>query len=76
MSAEDTKSYIDENGEVRELDDAWFAKAVRGRPNLPSELRKQRVSILLDTDVITHFKNEGHDWQARINDALKKVAGL
>ena len=76
MSAEDTKSYIDEDGEVRELDDAWFAKAIRGRPNLPSELRKQRVSILLDTDVITHFKSEGRGWQTRINAALRKAAGL
>ena len=76
MSAEDTKSYIDEDGEVRELDDAWFAKAIRGRPNLPSELCKQRVSILLDTDVIAHFKSEGRGWQTRINAALRKVAGL
>jgi len=76
MSADDTTSYIDEDGEVRELDDAWFAKAIRGRPNLPSELRKQRVSILLDTDVITHFKSEGRGWQIRINAALRKAAGL
>jgi len=76
MSSENTKPYIGEDGEVRELDDAFFAKAVRGRPKLPSELRKQRISILLDPDVITHFKNEGRGWQTRINAALRKVAGL
>ena len=70
------KSYIDDDGEALELDGAWFAKASRGRPKLPSELRKQRISILLDPDVITHFKNEERGWQTRINTALRKVAGL
>ena len=36
------KSYIDDYGEALELDEAWFAKASRGRPKLSSELRKQR----------------------------------
>ena len=70
------KSYIDGDGEALQLDDAWFAKAVRGRPQLPSELRKQRISILLDPDVLSHFKNEGRGWQTRINAVLRKVAGL
>ena len=70
------KSYIDNDGEALELDEAWFAKASRGRPKLPSELRKQRISILLDPDVITHFKSEGRGWQTRINATLTKVAGL
>ena len=70
------KSHIDDDGEVLELDKPWFAKASRGRPKLPIELRKQRISILLDPDVITHFKSEGRGWQTRINAALRKVAGL
>ena len=70
------KSYTDDDCEALELDEAWFAKASRGRPKLPSELRKQRISILLDPDVITHFKNEERGWQTRINTALRKVAGL
>ena len=70
------KSYIDDDGEAGELDEAWFAKASRGRPKLPSELRKQRISTLLDPDVITHFKSEGRGWQTRINATLTKVAGL
>ena len=49
------KSYIDDDGEAGELDEAWFAKASRGRPKLPSELRKQRISTLLDPDFITHL---------------------
>jgi len=70
------KTYTDNHGEALELDEAWFANAVRGRPKLPSELRKQRISILLDPDVISHFKGGGRGWQTRINAALRKVAGL
>lgn len=68
--------YIGDDGEVRELDDAFFARAVRGRPKLPSEIRKKQVSILLDPDVIAHFKKQGRGWQTRVNAALRKVAGL
>ena len=70
------KSHIDEGGEALELDEAWFIKAVRGRPKLPSELRKQRISIFLDLDVISHFKREWRGLQTRINTALRKAAGL
>lgn len=77
MNRNDTeKSYIDDNGEALELDDVWFAKAIRGRPKLPSDVRKKPVSILLDPDVINYFKKDGRGWQACINTALKKVAGL
>ena len=69
-------SYIDDDREELELDEVWFWKASLGRPKLPSELRKQRISILLDPDVITHFKSEGRGWQTRINVALRKFAGL
>ena len=70
------KSYIDDYGEALELDGAWLSKASPGRPKLPCELRKQRISILLDPDVITHFKSEGRDWQTRTHAALRKVTGL
>ena len=72
--------YIGDDGEVRELDDAFFTNAHlgagRGRPKLPSEIRKKQVSILLDPDVIAHFKKQGRGWQTRVNAALRKVAGL
>ena len=77
ISRKDTeKSYIDDNGEALELDDAWLAKAARERPKLPEEKRKKQISILLDPDVIAHFKKDGSGWQTRINAALRKVAGL
>ena len=37
---------------------------------------KETVSLRLDRDVIAHFQDDGPGWQDRINDALRKVAGL
>lgn len=67
----DTKAYINEEGEVRELDDFYFKNASRGRPPLPPELKKQQVTILLDPDIISHFKKEGKGWQTRLNNTLR-----
>jgi uncharacterized protein (DUF4415 family) len=37
---------------------------------------KETVSIRLDRDVLEHFQDDGPGWQDRINEALRKVAGL
>jgi uncharacterized protein (DUF4415 family) len=37
---------------------------------------KELVSLRLDRDVLEHFQDEGPGWQERINEALRKVAGL
>jgi uncharacterized protein (DUF4415 family) len=37
---------------------------------------KESVSIRLDSDVIAHFQEDGPGWQERINDALRRAAGL
>lgn len=59
-------------------EEAEFAEFIRkgGRPRLPDEARKRRVTIMLDPDVIAHFKAEGRGWQTRVNAALRKAAGL
>ncbi len=49
-------------------------KNIAGRPKL--ERPKQPVSIRLDQDVIEHFKSGGEGWQSRMNEALRKAAGL
>lgn len=45
-----------------------------GRPK--SENPKLAVSIRLDRDVVEAFKADGEGWQSRINEALRKAAGL
>lgn len=46
----------------------------RGPQKAPT---KVRVTIRLDRDVITHFKERAPTgWQSRVNSALRKVAGL
>ena len=37
---------------------------------------KELVSLRLDRDVLAFFQNDGPGWQERINEALRKVAGL
>jgi uncharacterized protein (DUF4415 family) len=37
---------------------------------------KETVSLRLDRDVLAHFQDDGPGWQDRINDALRKAAGL
>lgn len=66
------KSLIDKRGEVKELDDEFFKKAVRGRPPLPESARKQRVTIMLDREIVSHFKKEGRGWQTRVNAVLRQ----
>lgn len=46
----------------------------RGRP--PKARPKQQVAIRLDADVIDHFRAGGPGWHVRINEALRKAAGL
>ena len=64
---------IDQIPELADL--AAFLKK-GGRPRLPERYRKRRVTIMLDPDVIEHFKAEGRGWQTRVNAALRKAAGL
>ncbi len=54
------------------VDDLFKRKP--GRPF--AEITKRAVSIRLDPDVIDHFKAGGKGWQARVNQALRKSAGL
>lgn len=45
-----------------------------GRPR--SANPKQSVMLRLDPDVVERFKADGDGWQTRMNDALRKAAGL
>ncbi|MCW2380994.1 MULTISPECIES: BrnA antitoxin family protein [unclassified Sphingobium] len=45
----------------------------RGRP---AGSTKRLVSLRLDEAVIDRFRADGPGWQSRINEALRKAAGL
>jgi uncharacterized protein (DUF4415 family) len=53
---------------------AEIRRNLGGRPR--SERPKRPVSIRFDQDVIDYFKAGGEGWQSRMNEALRKVAGL
>ena len=76
-------SAIDPDEAKPELDEDWFKEADayvgdrlvrRGRPK--SEKPKRAVSLRLDADVIEWFRGTGRGWQTRINQELRKAAGL
>lgn len=37
---------------------------------------KETVSLKIDRDILAHFQDDGPGWQDRINEALRKAAGL
>ena len=49
---------------------------VRPRPNAGVPVVKETVTIKLDSDLLAHFQEDGPGWQERINEALRRVAGL
>jgi uncharacterized protein (DUF4415 family) len=53
---------------------AKTAKRGAGRP--PSLSTKVHQTLRLDPDVLTFYKSTGTGWQTRMNDALRKAAGL
>ncbi len=71
-----------------ELTDAFFDQATYeiagvevpkrkgGRPPKAVEDRKKFTSLRLDPDVLAHFQASGRGWRTRINEALRKAAGL
>jgi uncharacterized protein (DUF4415 family) len=85
MAAKDEGSkgaWIDPD-DAPELTEEWFRTADlyegnrlirRGRP--PKAAPKEAVNIRLDPDVLAHFRATGPGWQSRINEALRKAAGL
>ena len=80
-NADTPTEWIDPD-DAPELTDEWFERADlmlgdtvirRGRP--PGST-KQQVSLRLDTAILDAFRADGPGWQTRINDALRKAAGV
>ncbi len=51
-------------------------KRLRGQRGPQRTPTKKLVSLRIDPDVLEHYRGTGPGWQARINEALRKVAGL
>ena len=50
------------------------ARVQRGRPKSPAP--KISTTLRLDPEVLEAFKSSGPGWQSRMNEALRKAAGL
>lgn len=70
------KPIIDENGDVRELTMDDVHRFKRGRPPLPDDVRKRRISMMLDPDVLDKLQADGPGWQTRANALLRESLGL
>lgn len=70
----EVQPYIGEDGEVRELDDHFFANAKRGRPALPPEVRKVRMNLMIDADLAERLKSVGNK-SAFVAAALRRALG-
>jgi len=73
----------DEYEDIPELTEEFFERADyhvggklvrRGRPKSSSP--KKAVNLRLDQDVLERFRAGGPGWQSRINEVLRKAAGL
>ena len=82
-SKRDTRATWHDPDDAPELTDEWFKAADqhhggklvrRGRP--PSLRPKTAISLRVDADVLEKFRSTGAGWQGRMNDALRKAAGL
>ncbi|WP_441229919.1 BrnA antitoxin family protein [Tardiphaga sp. 215_C5_N2_1] len=78
-----------EVSDTPELTKDDFAKAkpfAEALPDLAKSIRKGRgpnkaptktlVSLRLSPDVLTHFKSKGPGWQSKIDEVLRKAAGV
>ncbi len=83
MSKRNTKPVWVDPDDAPELTKEWFETAdvydgekliSRGRPK--SDNPKKAISLRVDADVLDKFKAEGPGWQGRMNDVLRKAAGL
>ncbi len=83
MNEESTSPIWIDPDDAPPLDQEWIEQADlyrggvlirRGRPK--SDKTKKAVSIRLDPDVIDWFRATGAGWQSRINESLRKAAGL
>lgn len=80
-SAASKSVWIDPD-DAPELDDYWFDRADlmigrqvirRGRP--PGATKTQ-IALRIDNEVLAAFRAGGPGWQSRMNEVLRKAAGV
>jgi uncharacterized protein (DUF4415 family) len=82
VNSEGTQSDWVDPDDAPELDDEWFEKAdlMIGdkviRKGRPPGSTKSLVSLRLDKAVLDHYRAGGAGWQTRMNEDLRKAAGL
>jgi uncharacterized protein (DUF4415 family) len=59
-------SYSQDEDTIPILDEKFWSRAFIGSP-----LKKSLISLRLDNDVIDWFKNEGPNYQTRMNQVLR-----
>ena len=69
------KPLINDDGEVGELDEEFFARAKRGRPALLDSEKKRRVNLMLDPDVVAKLQQKDNS-SAFVNALLREKLGL
>jgi uncharacterized protein (DUF4415 family) len=64
----------DEYDDLPEITDAEFAAAtlIDGR----EDNGQQTDLVRIDADVVAKFRAQGADWRSRINETLRRAAGL
>jgi uncharacterized protein (DUF4415 family) len=62
------KSYIDDDGEVQELDQAWFDSAAVIIP--PKKSPRTSISLRIDPEVLAAFRSLGPGYQSRMHALL------
>lgn len=60
----------------REVFPELAASIVRNRGRPAADNPKKQVTLRLDADVIDKYRASGRGWQSRINEDLRKAAGL
>lgn len=68
------RSYIADDGEVRELDAAFAQKAKRGRPPMLGGERKVRMNFMIEPDLAAALDGQPNK-SAMVNEALRKMLG-
>lgn len=54
-------------------DDPWWRKQLeRGGVTVPPRVRKKRVTLHLDEDVLAWYRRRGRSWQHSVNHALRR----